>query len=103
MQLQSLGYVGIRTADLDQWAAYGTRFLGMQLVDQSRGALAFRMDDRKQRVIVQCRCEARASTSMAGKSPMPPRSMRWRRIWKNPGLRLRAAHARSPRSVAFKI
>ena len=29
MQLQSLGYVGIRTGDVDQWAAYATRFLGM--------------------------------------------------------------------------
>jgi 2,3-dihydroxybiphenyl 1,2-dioxygenase len=53
MQLQALGYVGIRAADLDQWATYGTRFLGMQLVDKSRTTLALRMDDRKQRVIVQ--------------------------------------------------
>jgi 2,3-dihydroxybiphenyl 1,2-dioxygenase len=52
MQLQSLGYVGVRTGDIDQWATYATRFLGMQLVDKSRGALALRMDDRKQRVIV---------------------------------------------------
>ena len=43
MQLQSLGYVGIRTGDVDQWATYATRFLGMQLVDLSRGARAFRM------------------------------------------------------------
>ena len=46
MQLQSLGYVGVRTGDVDQWATYATRFLGMQLVDQSRGGRAFRMDDR---------------------------------------------------------
>src|SRR5579883_1606119 len=52
MNLNALGYVGIRTKNLDDWAAYGTRFLGMQLVDNSRGALALRMDDRKQRVIV---------------------------------------------------
>ena len=37
MQLQSLGYVGVRTGDVDQWATYATRFLGMQLVDKSRG------------------------------------------------------------------
>src|SRR6201998_1193169 len=53
MGLQALGYVGIRSKSLEDWAAYGTRFLGMQLVDQSRGTLALRMDDRKQRVIVQ--------------------------------------------------
>src|ERR1700739_4168010 len=52
MHLNALGYVGIRTRNLDDWTAYGTRFLGMQLVDQSRGTLALRMDDRKQRVIV---------------------------------------------------
>ncbi|MDR3421493.1 MAG: VOC family protein [Xanthobacteraceae bacterium] len=53
MQLQALGYFGVRSRDLEEWATYGTRFLGMQLVDKSRGTLALRMDDRKQRVIVQ--------------------------------------------------
>ena len=52
MKLQSLGYVGIRTRDIDEWATYATRFLGMQMVDKSRGTLALRMDDRKQRVVV---------------------------------------------------
>ncbi len=52
MQLQALGYVGVRAKDIDEWATYGTRFLGMQLIDKSRFTLALRMDDRKQRVIV---------------------------------------------------
>ncbi len=52
MNLNALGYVGIRTKNLEDWAAYATRFLGMQLTDKSRGTLALRMDDRKQRVIV---------------------------------------------------
>jgi len=52
MNLNALGYVGIRTRHLEDWADYGTRFLGMQLVDKSRGTLALRMDDRKQRIIV---------------------------------------------------
>ena len=52
MNLNALGYVGIRTRNLEDWAAYGTRFLGMQLVDKSRGTLALRMDDRKQRIVV---------------------------------------------------
>src|SRR5262249_1606887 len=46
-------YVGIRAKDVDDWAGYGTKFLGMQLVDRSKASLAFRMDDRKQRVVVQ--------------------------------------------------
>src|SRR5580700_5119487 len=53
MNLQALGYFGIRTKSLEDWATYGSRFLGMQLIDQSRSTLAFRMDDRKQRVVVQ--------------------------------------------------
>jgi len=52
MHLNALGYVGIRTKNLEDWAAYGTNLLGMQLVDKSRGTLTLRMDDRKQRVII---------------------------------------------------
>src|SRR5689334_25265761 len=53
MNLQALGYVGIRTRKLEDWDAYASRFLGLQRVDKSRKALAFRMDDRKQRVVVE--------------------------------------------------
>ena len=52
MTIQSLGYVGIRTKNLEDWATYGGQFLGMQLMDKSRSTLAFRMDDRKQRILV---------------------------------------------------
>ena len=52
MALQSLGYIGIRSHQIEDWATYGTRFLGLQLVDKSRASLAFRMDDRRQRIIV---------------------------------------------------
>ncbi|HEY2527634.1 MAG TPA: VOC family protein [Xanthobacteraceae bacterium] len=58
MGLEALGYVGIGAADLDEWATYGTRFLGMQLVEKSRRAFALRMDDRKQRVIVHSDADA---------------------------------------------
>src|SRR3981081_1937362 len=53
MNLQALGYVGIRPRKLEDWSAYATRFLGLQLVDRSRNALTFRMDDRKQRIVVE--------------------------------------------------
>ena len=49
----SLGYVGICAADLADWPAYATGFLGMQLVDGARHGLAFRMDDRRQRFFVE--------------------------------------------------
>ena len=52
MNLNALGYVGISARTIDDWVNFGTRFLGMQLVDRSRGTLALRMDDRKQRMIV---------------------------------------------------
>ena len=52
MSLQALGYVGVRAKDLDEWRGYGTRLLGMQVVDRSHKQMALRMDDRRQRLIV---------------------------------------------------
>src|SRR5918992_5419834 len=52
MAIQGLGYVGVRAKSLEDWAGFGEKFLGLQLVDKSRGSLAFRMDDRKQRIVV---------------------------------------------------
>src|SRR5271170_1461100 len=49
---QALGYVGVRAKDLADWASYGSGLLGLQRIDKSRSTLAFRMDDRKQRVMV---------------------------------------------------
>src|SRR5947199_6250120 len=53
MALQSLGYVGLRARNLEDWASFGENFLGMQLVERSRAALRLRMDDRSQRLIVE--------------------------------------------------
>ncbi len=49
---QALGYVGVRARELGDWASYGSGLLGLQRIDKSRSTLAFRMDDRKQRIIV---------------------------------------------------
>jgi 2,3-dihydroxybiphenyl 1,2-dioxygenase len=49
---QSLGYVGVRAKNLADWAGYGPNLLGLQRIGKSRSTLAFRMDDRKQRIIV---------------------------------------------------
>lgn len=49
---QALGYIGIRSKDLSDWASYATGLLGLQRIDKTRSTLAFRMDDRQQRVIV---------------------------------------------------
>jgi 2,3-dihydroxybiphenyl 1,2-dioxygenase len=53
MALDSLGYFGVRTRNLDHWSSFGEKFLGLQLVDRSRRSLTFRMDDRRQRIVVQ--------------------------------------------------
>src|SRR5690348_18434796 len=52
MPVEALGYFGIRSSNLDDWASYATRFLGLQLVEKTSSMLSLRMDDRKQRVIV---------------------------------------------------
>jgi 2,3-dihydroxybiphenyl 1,2-dioxygenase len=52
MMLKALGYVGARAKSLDDWVAYGTRLLGMEVVEQGASNLALRMDDRRQRLVV---------------------------------------------------
>src|SRR5438105_185156 len=52
MRVSALGYVGVRAKDLGDWASYGSGCLGLQRVDKTRSSMAFRMDDRKQRIIV---------------------------------------------------
>jgi 2,3-dihydroxybiphenyl 1,2-dioxygenase len=52
MYPQALGYVGFHAKELDDWRGYGTKMLGLQVVDRSKSMLAFRMDDRKQRIVV---------------------------------------------------
>lgn len=50
--IEALGYVGVRSDRLDDWASYGERWLGLQLVERTGGSLRFRMDDHKQRIVV---------------------------------------------------
>jgi 2,3-dihydroxybiphenyl 1,2-dioxygenase len=52
MALQALGYVGFGSADLDGWRQFGTGLVGLQAVERSPSLLAFRMDDRKQRIVI---------------------------------------------------
>ena len=48
----ALGYIGVRSARLDDWDSYATKLLGMQKVDRAGAVRAFRMDDRRQRLVV---------------------------------------------------
>ncbi len=50
--IEALGYLGVRTTRLQDWADYASGQLGMQVLDRGTGQLAMRMDDRKQRLMV---------------------------------------------------
>lgn len=52
MAVTALGYIGVRSDKLDEWADFAGKLLGMQKIDRGPGALAFRMDDKAQRLIV---------------------------------------------------
>src|ERR1700722_10319739 len=50
--LQALGYAGFGSNNLDDWRQFGTHLVGFQAVECGPSLLAFRMDDRKQRVVI---------------------------------------------------
>ena len=52
MAICALGYLGVRSDRLEDWADFAEKLLGMQKVDRGPGALSFRMDDRRQRLVV---------------------------------------------------
>jgi 2,3-dihydroxybiphenyl 1,2-dioxygenase len=52
MTVSSLGYVGVDSGRLDEWADFGTKVIGMQLVPGTGSSVHLRMDDRFSRFIV---------------------------------------------------
>ena len=52
MAICALGYLGVRSSQMDDWSDFASKLLGMQQLDRAGKTLAFRMDDRKQRLIV---------------------------------------------------
>ncbi len=52
VSIQALGYLGIGTHNLQDWSAFAIGQLGLQQVDRGGNSRAFRMDDRRQRIIV---------------------------------------------------
>src|ERR1700694_6108417 len=52
MSLQALGYAGFGSSSLDDWRQCGTGLVGLQAVERSASLLAFRMDDRMQRIVI---------------------------------------------------
>ena len=52
MALLGLGYAGFGSASLEDWRQFGTGLVGLQAVERGNSLLAFRMDDRKQRIVI---------------------------------------------------
>src|SRR5450759_615151 len=52
MTVQALGYSGIGSAALDDWRQVGSVLVGLQAVERGNSLLSFRMDDRKQRIVI---------------------------------------------------
>lgn len=52
MELRALGYLGVDTTDIEGWREYGSKFLGLQLTETISDGMAFRMDERRQRLTV---------------------------------------------------
>ncbi|MDO9061537.1 MAG: VOC family protein, partial [Bradyrhizobium sp.] len=50
--IQALGYAGFGSSHLDDWRQFGTGLVGLQAVERGNSLLAFRMDDRKQRIVI---------------------------------------------------
>lgn len=51
--LRSLGYIGVETRRLDDWADFASGLLGMQLVDRRDRGFVLRTDERAARVLVE--------------------------------------------------
>ncbi len=52
MTITGLGYMVVGSDRPDDWDGFATRLLGMQRVDRGGGMRAFRMDDRRQRLLI---------------------------------------------------
>jgi len=50
--LTGLGYAGFGSDKLEDWRQFGTNLVGFQAVERGNSLLAFRMDDRKQRIVI---------------------------------------------------
>src|SRR5439155_27374813 len=50
--LLGLGYAGFGSDALEDWRQFGTGLVGLEAVERGNSLLAFRMDDRKQRIVI---------------------------------------------------
>lgn len=50
--LRGLGYAGFGSDKLEDWRHFGTNLVGFEAVERGNLLLSFRMDDRKQRIVI---------------------------------------------------
>ena len=50
--ITALGYAGFGSDNLKDWRQFGTDLIGLQAVERGLQLLSFRMDDRKQRIVI---------------------------------------------------
>src|ERR1700749_592108 len=50
--IRGLGYAGFGSSAIEDWRQFGTNLVGFQAVERGNSLLAFRMDDRKQRIVI---------------------------------------------------
>ena len=53
MKPQALGYLGISSKSIADWSEYGVKLAGMQVAEKAGRSMALRMDDRKQRLVIE--------------------------------------------------
>jgi biphenyl-2,3-diol 1,2-dioxygenase len=53
MSIGSLGYVGFAASDLDAWASFATKTLGLMPADAPNGTLRFRVDAQAWRIAIE--------------------------------------------------
>src|SRR5262249_6447772 len=78
-----MGYFWVGASKLDDWSSLAMGQLGLQAVDRGGNMCAFRMDDRKQRLIVDGGLTD-GDVFSAGRSRTRRRSMHSRRGWNRP-------------------
>lgn len=52
MGIAALAYLGVHSDKLEDWSDFSQNLLGMQQIDRGAGSRSFRMDDRKQRLVI---------------------------------------------------
>ena len=57
-EIIALAYIGVKSDRHEDWGRFAGALLGMQRVDSAGGLQAWRMDDRKQRLVIDGRAQA---------------------------------------------